>query len=254
VVRCERNVGFGSACNRAVSALDPSVEVVCLHNPDATVSAAALRELATRVRPDVGAVAPALQIGTVIRNNGYHYPSPPREAYLARRGVRRSDAPLSAGRARRRLPTQDRRRFGSGALLVVSRRAFEQIDGFDERYFMYGEDLDLWHRLELSGYENVFCPSVIALHDRSTGSPMSRGKREILRWLGVELFAQTHLRTGWKPYRIIHRRLLSRVDVRSEVGACIADAWRQQLPPSDVMALVTPVLQGDACDAEDAFR
>ena len=38
--------------------------------------------------------------------------------------------------------------------------------GFDERYFMYMEDVDLGDRLGRAGWQNVYVPSAEILHDK----------------------------------------------------------------------------------------
>ena len=55
--------------------------------------------------------------------------------------------------------------FASGAALVVRREAWEAVGGFDERYFMYGEDLDLGLRLWLHGYRVGVVPAARVDHD-----------------------------------------------------------------------------------------
>ncbi len=55
--------------------------------------------------------------------------------------------------------------FASGAALVVRREAWEQVGGFDERYFMYCEDLDLSLRLWLAGWEVGIAPAARVEHD-----------------------------------------------------------------------------------------
>jgi N-acetylglucosaminyl-diphospho-decaprenol L-rhamnosyltransferase len=54
----------------------------------------------------------------------------------------------------------------SGSCLLVRRCAFEQIGGFDERYFMYMEDVDLGDRLAKAGWLNVYVPSAEVLHHK----------------------------------------------------------------------------------------
>ncbi|MGH3994411.1 MAG: glycosyltransferase family 2 protein, partial [Pseudonocardiaceae bacterium] len=54
--------------------------------------------------------------------------------------------------------------FGTGAALLVRRDAFEQLGGFDERFFMFYEDVDLGWRLNLRGYRVRYQPASIAHH------------------------------------------------------------------------------------------
>jgi N-acetylglucosaminyl-diphospho-decaprenol L-rhamnosyltransferase len=42
---------------------------------------------------------------------------------------------------------------------------FRELRGFDERYFLYYEDVDLCRRLRKRGYEVVLVPSASAVHD-----------------------------------------------------------------------------------------
>jgi N-acetylglucosaminyl-diphospho-decaprenol L-rhamnosyltransferase len=64
----------------------------------------------------------------------------------------------------------------SGSCLLLRRAAFADIGGFDERYFMYMEDVDLGDRLGKAGWLNVYVPSAEILHDKghSTGRDPAR--------------------------------------------------------------------------------
>lgn len=52
----------------------------------------------------------------------------------------------------------------SGAAMLVRREAFEQIGGFDERYFMYVEDLDLCDRIRSAGWKIYYHPVSTVVH------------------------------------------------------------------------------------------
>jgi GT2 family glycosyltransferase/glycosyltransferase involved in cell wall biosynthesis len=54
--------------------------------------------------------------------------------------------------------------FGTGAALFVRRSVFSQLGGFDERFFMFCEDVDLGWRLNLRGYRVRYQPRSIAYH------------------------------------------------------------------------------------------
>jgi N-acetylglucosaminyl-diphospho-decaprenol L-rhamnosyltransferase len=229
------NVGFGAACNLAVAALPSTVRTVCLHNPDVDIEPDAVLALAELVTPGRGAIAPAISTGRVVREHGFHYPTPQREAYLACRSIRAGRGGESAGSgiATRRVRGHGRR-FGTAALLLVARDAFAAVGGFDERYFLYAEDLDLWHRLQCAGYANAFEPAVVAAHAGAAGSAMDRSTRTLLRWLGVELFAETHLTRGWRGFRAVHRAFLGRIAALPRLHSMVNHAWADGAPPSVV--------------------
>lgn len=52
----------------------------------------------------------------------------------------------------------------SGAFLMVSKELFENINGFDEAFFMYGEDLDLCYRVKEKGYKIIYYPEAVITH------------------------------------------------------------------------------------------
>ena len=64
----------------------------------------------------------------------------------------------------------------SGSCLLLRRAAFDEVSGFDERYFMYMEDVDLGDRLGKAGWQNVYVPSAEVLHDKghATGRDPAR--------------------------------------------------------------------------------
>jgi N-acetylglucosaminyl-diphospho-decaprenol L-rhamnosyltransferase len=51
-----------------------------------------------------------------------------------------------------------------GAFWLARRAAWERIGGFDERYFLYFDDVDLCHRLRTAGWTARFDPTVRAVH------------------------------------------------------------------------------------------
>lgn len=57
---------------------------------------------------------------------------------------------------------------GKSAGLIIRKKVFEEIDGFDEDYFIYGEDTDLCWRVWLTGKEVSYLPSVIVNHHQKS--------------------------------------------------------------------------------------
>lgn len=52
----------------------------------------------------------------------------------------------------------------SATCLMTPKAVFEDIGGFDERFFMFAEDTDLCRRLADSGHETWFVPAATAIH------------------------------------------------------------------------------------------
>ena len=52
----------------------------------------------------------------------------------------------------------------AGMIMLFNSKVFKSIGGFDERYFLYYEDVDICARLRLSGCKIVYCPEVSVVH------------------------------------------------------------------------------------------
>lgn len=175
------NPGYGGAVNAAVRRLPESVEWVLIANPDVELDAGALDRLVETGRSDesIGSVGPAVR-----NTDGSIYPSA-RSVPSLRTGIGHAlfsnlwtTNPWSRRYRDDLAPAGARRDAGwlSGSCVLVRRSAFEEIDGFDDGYFMYFEDVDLGYRLGKRGYRNVYEPAASALHTgaHSTGSESAR--------------------------------------------------------------------------------
>jgi GT2 family glycosyltransferase len=156
VLEQERNLGFAAGCNVGVTAT--SAPLVLLLNPDAQPAPGcldALRRIASE-RPAWGAwqalvtMGDGKQINTA--GNVIHYLG---MAWAGRCGDPLDTAPQS--------PVEVA--FASGAALVIRRDDWVRLGGFDERYFMYGEDLDLGLRLWLANRRIGLAPDARVEHD-----------------------------------------------------------------------------------------
>lgn len=52
----------------------------------------------------------------------------------------------------------------SGSFMFLKKSAFNEVKGFDESFFMYGEDIDLCYRMKLKGYQNYYLASTSVIH------------------------------------------------------------------------------------------
>ncbi|WP_282629199.1 glycosyltransferase family 2 protein [Empedobacter sedimenti] len=51
-----------------------------------------------------------------------------------------------------------------GAFMFTTKQIYQDLEGFDNRYFMYGEDIDLSYSAELAGYKNYYKGDITVLH------------------------------------------------------------------------------------------
>ncbi len=52
----------------------------------------------------------------------------------------------------------------SGAFFLTSRELLNELDGFDETFFMYGEDIDMAYRIKQKGYKVLYYPEGLVIH------------------------------------------------------------------------------------------
>jgi N-acetylglucosaminyl-diphospho-decaprenol L-rhamnosyltransferase len=176
------NDGYGSGMNIGVRAALEANEIghVLISNPDVVLSPGSLDRLAEILERDagVGAVGPR-----ILTESGETYPSA-RELPSLSSGVGHAllgkvwpQNPWT--RAYHNSQTQFRQTgdvgWLSGACLVLRARAFTELGGFDERFFMYFEDVDLGRRLREAGWQNRYLSSVEVVHmgARSTSQAAS---------------------------------------------------------------------------------
>jgi N-acetylglucosaminyl-diphospho-decaprenol L-rhamnosyltransferase len=111
------------------------------------------------------------------------YPSARQLPSLVRGGMHAVVGPIwknnpwsAAYRQERLEPSERPVGWLSGSCLLVRRAAFEQVGGFDERYFMYMEDVDLGDRLGKAGWLNVYVPSAEVLHHKGHATARESGR------------------------------------------------------------------------------
>ncbi|WP_233608046.1 glycosyltransferase family 2 protein [Nocardia stercoris] len=168
LLRTGGNIGYGGAINRAVAEIDPEIEFLVLANPDVRWEADAIDIMLAAARrwPRAGAIGPLIH-----EPDGSIYPSARRVPNLldgAGHAVLGTLWPANPWTRRYRQEDEQitERTVGwlSGSCLLVRRTAFDAIDGFDSRYFMYMEDVDFGDRMGKAGWHNVFVPSAAVTH------------------------------------------------------------------------------------------
>ena len=182
----DANRGYGAAANQAVAAC--SSPVVLLLNSDTVLARDAPRALGSylQARPQVAVAGPRLRNpdGSLQRST---YPFPhAADTVLGETGLHLlvGRIPLLRERFWRTWSHDVSRRvpWVLGAALAIRRSAFEAVGGFDEDFFMYGEDVDLCRRMHDAGFEVHFAPVTTVTHvgGSSTANHDAAMRREFL--------------------------------------------------------------------------
>lgn len=117
----------------------------------------------------------------------------------------------------------------TGCLLLAPRDAWLKLGGFDERYFMYGEDADLAFRARQAGFRPIICPEACIVHDVGKASA-TRADKLLLLFKGKATLVRDHF-DGWRKQLVLLellagvglRALLARVRLRSDRSE--AEGW-----------------------------
>lgn len=155
LVVSKTNEGFAGGCNRGVAASNG--EFIALLNNDARPDAGWVRSAMEKFAEsaDIGAVASRVldwegelvdYIGAAMTWYGMGY-----------KPFTSLPVPKTPGVPRDVL-------FGTGSAMFVRRSVYEALGGFDERYFMFFEDVDFGWRLNLRGWRFAYDPGSLAYH------------------------------------------------------------------------------------------
>jgi N-acetylglucosaminyl-diphospho-decaprenol L-rhamnosyltransferase len=190
------NPGFGAGQNRGVAAT--SAPYALLLNPDAVPDDAGT-QAGLRVLRENAAVG-AVQGMITNRTTGMPERSQGREigplhlfgrAVGARRLLRSASVRALGRRVGvladhvDRVPAKAESVASLAATaILVRRRAFDEVNGFDEAYFLYGEDLDLCRRLRATGWTLMALPERSAWHENGS-SAATDTERELTWWCGT---------------------------------------------------------------------
>jgi N-acetylglucosaminyl-diphospho-decaprenol L-rhamnosyltransferase len=176
-VALAHNRGFAHGCN--VGWRQGAAPHVLLLNPDATIDRASLRRLVAvaETTPGVAAVAPRIvDADGALDASQRRFPrlrSTYAQALFLHRVFPRaawSDELIRDARSYERPGAPD---WLSGACLLVRRSLLERLDGLDEGFFLYCEDIDLCRRMRDLGFDLRFEPTAVAVHAGGASAPRS---------------------------------------------------------------------------------
>ena len=188
LVRTGGNVGYGSAANSGAAnsgaanrgaanpgegGLAPEFLLIC--NPDTVFHPESITELASALdsHPRAGVVGPRIDTPKgEVYPSARTFPNVTDSIGHGFLGIFWRNNPwsrryLMTDRSMDRPSVVD---WVSGSCMFTRRKAFDEIGGFDESFFMYAEDVDLCRRLAEKGWKTLYAPSARVTHAQGVSS------------------------------------------------------------------------------------
>ena len=175
IVARPSNGGFAVGCNEGVRA--GAAPYILFLNPDATIQPASLTRLLDVLRSDraTGAVVPRIEHpdGTLAFSlrRFPRWTSSLGEALFLHRLFPNAGWATEIVRDPAAYEREWAPEWASGACLLVSRQVLEHLGGFDEGFFLFGEDVDLCARLRAAGLRLRFVPDARVSHFEGASAP-----------------------------------------------------------------------------------
>jgi GT2 family glycosyltransferase len=241
VVRNSANQGFARAVNRGIAELSEDskdVGFVLVLNQDASLMDTHIRaalDLMDR-NPKIGLCGPRLYNGDgTVQNSFYTFPSLAKKiAQLL--GMKKLGSLIrNSGLSPRLflLPsfasyylwnykdslTPIEVPWITGACLLIRKKTFDGLSGFDENFWMYAEDMDLCLRAREMGWTSVFCPDWHVCHHGGKPSVLISEERIRVYHGSLSYFYAKHFRGAKKKCMMILNRLEETRSLKSWRGA-----------------------------------
>ncbi len=197
------NLGFARGYNRAAQAAAGRYLLVL--NPDTVVQAGALRRLVEFLdsHPEAGAAGPRLlNADGSLQFSCRHFPTPLaailRNTFLGRLLPRNrfTRCYLMSDWDHTAIQSVD---WVSGAAICIRREVWEQVGGFDERFFMYAEDIDWSLRAQQAGWKVYYVPEATIIHRIGRSSDQRPFPMVIEFHRSMARFYRKHYAQKWPP-------------------------------------------------------
>ena len=185
------NVGFSKANNQAVAIAKG--EFVCILNPDTAVAEDTFLKCfaSAEMIPNLGAMGIYLLDGTgcFLPESKRNLPTP-KASFLKLIGKTKKYYAVHVSEEKEgEVPVL------VGAFMFLKRSVYNEVHGFDEDYFMYGEDIDLSYKIEQAGYKNYYLGSADTLHYK--GESTQKDAAYLKRFYGaMQIFYKKHFKSN----------------------------------------------------------
>lgn len=218
------NVGFGKANNQGVRA--SSGKYLLLINPDAVVGESTVKEMIAfaESHPDAGASSCKVlnADGTLQKTCRRGFPTP-WVAFTKISGLSRlfPHTRLFGRYNLTYLDPEEEHEVDAigGSFMFIPRKMFDVAGGFDEDYFMYGEDIDLCYKIKRAGYKVFYTPRTTAIHFKGESTRRSNINQTYEFYRAMSVFVEKRYGTKSLLSLVLRSAIFVNRQVRSLVLA-----------------------------------
>jgi len=115
-----------------------------------------------------------------------------------------------------------------GSCMIVRSDVYREIGGFDEDYFMFGEDIDWCYRMKQTGWQIHYAPVTTIVHFKGESTRRSNINRDRAFYGAMHLFVEKHFRGR---YPLIAHRLIDLGILFAGAAARARRIWRRWIYP-----------------------
>ncbi|MEO8403374.1 MAG: glycosyltransferase [Chitinophagaceae bacterium] len=191
------NVGFAKACNQGLQ-LSTGKYILFL-NPDTIVPEDCFQQCISFLNSHIEIGAIGIKMldgrGNFLKESKRSFPSPSTSLYKLF-GLARL-FPKSKTFSSYHLGHLDEKQNHevdvlAGAFMMIKKEVLDKTGGFDETFFMYGEDVDLSFRIQKAGYKNYYFAENCILHFK--GESTRKGSMNYVRmfYKAMSIFVKKH--------------------------------------------------------------
>jgi len=194
LIENKENVGFSIANNQAVAIAKG--EYLCILNPDTAVPHTIFRECLTFASktPEMGVLGVRLMDGTgnFLPESKRNVPTPKASLLKLLGLAKKKNSYYANDLTDIQTGVAD---ILPGAFMFLKRTVYDKVKGFDEDYFMYGEDIDFSYKVLKAGYRNYYLGSSGILHYK--GESPQNDSAYLKRFYGaIRIFYKKHFKTN----------------------------------------------------------
>jgi GT2 family glycosyltransferase len=177
VIASVDNLGFGKANNQAAKLAKG--RYLCILNPDIVVSHNTFEQFIALHEsiPNLGISGPQLTdgAGQFLLESKRDLPTI-QAAVFKSLGLFKLSLPFFGQYYNLRLPQNQSGKTDVlvGAFMFLRKRLYDQLDGFDENFFMYGEDIDISHHSLKLGLTNFYLSEAKVIHFKGESTPKNK--------------------------------------------------------------------------------